>query len=75
MSENIGKVVQVIGPVIDIRFNEGQVPEILNAIHIPLGDKKIVAEVLLHLGDRIVRCIALSATAFTAASGLWMLKR
>ena len=62
MSENIGKVVQVIGPVIDIRFNEGQVPEILNAIHIPLGDKKIVAEVLLHLGDRIVRCIALSAT-------------
>mgnify|MGYP001810374626 CR=1 FL=1 len=62
MSENIGKVVQVIGPVIDIRFNEGQVPEILNAIHIPLGDRKIVAEVLLHLGDRIVRCIALSAT-------------
>mgnify|MGYP001809803351 FL=1 len=62
MSENIGKVVQVIGPVIDIRFNEGKVPAILNAIHIPLGDGKIVAEVLLHLGDRIVRCIALSAT-------------
>ena len=54
MSENIGKVVQVIGPVIDIRFNEGKVPAILNAIHIPLGDGKIVAEVLLHLGDRIV---------------------
>jgi F-type H+-transporting ATPase subunit beta len=62
MSENIGKVVQVIGPVIDIRFSEGKVPEILNAIHIPLGDSKIVAEVLLHLGDRVVRCIALSAT-------------
>ncbi len=62
MSQNIGKVVQVIGPVIDIRFNEGTVPEILNAIHIPLGGGKIVAEVLLHLGDRIVRCIALSAT-------------
>ena len=62
MSENIGKVVQVIGPVIDIRFNEGKVPAILNAIHIPLGDSKIVAEVLLHLGDRVVRCIALSAT-------------
>jgi F-type H+-transporting ATPase subunit beta len=62
MSENIGKVVQVIGPVIDIRFSEGKVPAILNAIHIPLGDGKIVAEVLLHLGDRIVRCIALSAT-------------
>ncbi len=62
MSDNIGKVVQVIGPVIDIRFSEGKVPEILNAIHIPLGDGKIVAEVLLHLGDRVVRCIALSAT-------------
>ena len=62
MSDNIGKVVQVIGPVIDIRFSEGKVPEILNAIHIPLRDGKIVAEVLLHLGDRVVRCIALSAT-------------
>ena len=62
MSDNIGKVVQVIGPVIDIRFSEGKVPEILNAIHIPLGNGKIVAEVLLHLGDRVVRCIALSAT-------------
>jgi len=62
MSENIGKVVQVIGPVIDIRFSDGRVPDILNAIHIPLGGGKIVAEVLLHMGDRIVRCIALSAT-------------
>jgi F-type H+-transporting ATPase subunit beta len=62
MTENTGKVVQVIGPVIDIRFDEGTVPEILNAINIPVGDGKIVAEVLLHLGDRQVRCIALSAT-------------
>ena len=62
MANNIGKVVQVIGPVIDIRFDEGHVPNLLNAIHIQIGDRKVVAEVLLHLGDKIVRCIALSAT-------------
>jgi len=62
MANNIGKVVQVIGPVIDIRFDEGHIPNILNAIHIQIGDRKVVAEVLLHLGDKIVRCIALSAT-------------
>jgi len=62
MANNIGKVVQVIGPVIDIRFDEGHIPNILNAIHIQLGDRKVVAEVLLHLGDKVVRCIALSAT-------------
>ena len=62
MANNIGKVVQVIGPVIDIRFDEGHIPNLLNAIHIQIGDRKVVAEVLLHLGDKIVRCIALSAT-------------
>ena len=62
MAENIGKVVQVIGPVIDIRFPEGNIPNILNAIHVKHGNGKIVAEVLLHLGDQQVRCIALSAT-------------
>lgn len=62
MSQNIGKVVQIIGPVIDIRFAEGKLPNILNAIHIRRGTEKIVCEVLLHLGDDLVRCIALSAT-------------
>ncbi len=62
MSENKGKVVQVIGPVIDIRFEKGKVPNILNAIRIESGDIHITAEVLLHLGDELVRCIALSAT-------------
>ena len=62
MSENIGKVVQVIGPVIDIRFEKGKIPNILNAIRIEFGSGKIIAEVLLHLGDELVRCIALSAT-------------
>jgi F-type H+/Na+-transporting ATPase subunit beta len=62
MSENIGKVVQVIGPVIDVRFEKGKIPNILNAIRIDSGTGKIIAEVLLHLGDELVRCIALSAT-------------
>jgi len=62
MLENIGKVVQVIGPVIDIRFGKGKVPNILNAIRVESAQGSIVAEVLLHLGDETVRCIALSAT-------------
>lgn len=62
MAENIGKVVQVIGPVIDIRFDEGKLPNILNAVRIEFDGGKIIAEVLLHLGDELVRCIALSAT-------------
>jgi F-type H+-transporting ATPase subunit beta len=62
MAAHIGKVVQVIGPVIDIRFEEGELPDILNAVHIASGNGNIVAEVLLHLGDELVRCIALSAT-------------
>ena len=48
--QNIGKVVQVIGPVLDIRFEDGQLPELLNAIEIQSGDRKIVAEVAQHIG-------------------------
>ena len=44
-TKNIGKVVQVIGPVLDIRFQDGQLPELLSAIEIQSGDRKIVAEV------------------------------
>ncbi len=62
MLENIGKVVQVIGPVIDIRFGKGKVPNILNAIRVESAQGTVMAEVLLHLGDETVRCIALSAT-------------
>ena len=63
MSEkNIGKVVQVIGPVLDIRFEDGKLPELLNAIEIQNGDKKITAEVAQHIGDNIARCISMNAT-------------
>ena len=60
--KNIGKVVQVIGPVLDIRFDDGHLPELLTAIEIMNGDKKIVAEVAQHVGDNVVRCISMNAT-------------
>ena len=60
--QNIGKVVQVIGPVLDIRFEDGHLPELLSAIEIQNGDRKIVAEVAQHVGDNVVRCISMQAT-------------
>ena len=60
--QSIGKVVQVIGPVLDIRFEDGQLPELLNAIEIQSGDRKIVAEVAQHIGDNVARCISMNAT-------------
>ncbi len=63
MSEqNIGQVVQVIGPVLDIRFDDGKLPELLNAIEIMNGDRKIVAEVAQHIGDNVARCVSMNAT-------------
>ena len=62
MSET-GKIVQVIGPVIDIRFEPDHLPQIKNAIKIDLGEgKTMTAEVAQHVGDDIVRCIAMSST-------------
>ena len=60
--QNIGKVVQVIGPVLDIRFEDGHLPELLSAIEIQNGDSKVVAEVAQHVGDNVVRCISMNAT-------------
>ncbi len=59
---NIGKVVQVTGAVIDVRFEEGHLPALLNAIEVENGDKKLVVEVAQHLGDDVVRCIAMAST-------------
>ena len=64
---NIGKVVQVIGPVVDVAFQEGQLPSILNAITITnpaINDEpdNLVVEVAQHLGDNVVRCIAMDIT-------------
>lgn len=62
MNKNIGIVTQVIGPVLDIKFNDGQLPELLNAIEINYQDRKIVLEVAQHIGDNVARCIAMSST-------------
>ena len=60
---NTGKIVQVIGPVIDIRFSSENLPAIRNSIHIQLQDgKEMTCEVAQHVGDDIVRCIAMSST-------------
>ncbi|WP_297636460.1 F0F1 ATP synthase subunit beta [uncultured Clostridium sp.] len=61
--ENYGQVVQVIGPVVDIKFNKGRLPSILNEIKIKLEDERIiVCEVEQHLGDDIVRTISMEST-------------
>ena len=59
---NKGKIHQIIGPVIDIKFNENEMPELLNAINIEFEGKTIVSEVAQHLGDDVARCVALSST-------------
>ena len=62
MSET-GKIVQVIGPVIDIRFNPENLPSIKNAIKVKMNENtEMTAEVAQHIGDDIVRCIAMSST-------------
>ena len=62
MAKHIGTVIQVMGPVLDIRFEDGQLPELLSAIHVKNGEKTIVAEVAQHIGDNVVRCVAMSST-------------
>ena len=60
---NIGKITQVIGAVIDIKFTDGNLPEINSAINIKTNDGgKLVVEVAQHLGDDVVRCIAMGPT-------------
>ena len=59
---NKGIISQIIGPVIDIRFAPEELPKLLNAINIENDGKTIVAEVAQHIGDDVVRCIALSST-------------
>ena len=63
MSEkHIGKVIQVIGPVLDIQFQDGQLPDLLNAIEIDNHGEKLVVEVAQLIGDNVARCIAMSST-------------
>ena len=60
--QNIGKVIQITGPVLDIRFEDGKLPALLNAIELDNHGKKLVVEVAQHIGDNVARCIAMSGT-------------
>ncbi|WP_310604406.1 F0F1 ATP synthase subunit beta [Anaerosporobacter sp.] len=61
--KNVGKITQIIGAVLDIKYSEGKLPEIYDAIDIPTTDgNKLVVEVAQHLGDDTVRCIAMGPT-------------
>ena len=62
MPEKVGKVVQVIGPVVDIKFKSDDLPNIYNEIRIDMGEKVLVVEVEQHMGDDIVRTIAMEST-------------
>ena len=57
-----GIVRRVIGPVVDVQFPSGNLPEIYNAIEIQLEDRKVVMEVVQLIGDNSVRCISLFST-------------
>ena len=66
MSKNIGKIVQVIGAVVDVEFSDGHLPDILTALEIKNPNNSdapdLVCEVAQHLGDNVVRTIAMDAT-------------
>lgn len=61
-NNNVGKVVQIIGPVLDIRFTKNNLPNLLNAVEINHDNRKIIVEVAQHIGDDVVRCISMSST-------------
>lgn len=60
--QNTGTVVQIIGPVLDIRFEAGSLPRLLDAVEIVNNGERLIAEVAQHIGDDTVRCIAMSST-------------
>ena len=63
MSEkHYGSVSQVMGPVVDVRFENGHLPAIYNALTVPVGDRTLTVEVAQHIGDNTVRCVAMAST-------------
>ena len=62
MMNHVGTVIQIMGPVLDIRFAEDSLPDLTNAIEIRAEGRKIVAEVAQHIGNNVVRCVAMSST-------------
>src|ERR1700674_5994975 len=61
-AQAVGKIVQIIGPVVDVEFEAGHLPEIYNALHIKSDTLDIVAEVEQHLGENRVRAVAMKPT-------------
>ncbi len=61
-NQSKGSVAQVMGPVVDVRFEDGNLPAIYNALTIPIGEKTLTVEVAQHIGDNTARCIAMSST-------------
>ena len=62
MSKNIGKIVQILGPVVDVRFEKSKIPAILNALELKYEGNKYVFEVAQHIGDNTVRTISMGTT-------------
>ena len=62
MTKHTGTVVQIMGPVLDIRFADGELPQLLSAVEVPMEGHTLVAEVAQHIGDNVARCIAMSST-------------
>lgn len=62
MSENIGKIISAVGPVVDIAFNQDQLPSLNSAIKIQNGNEELIVEVAGHIGDDVVRCVAMGPT-------------
>ncbi len=61
-SKVTGKVLQVMGPVVDVKFDEGALPAIYNALTMPIGERTLTVEVAQHVGDNVARCIAMAST-------------
>ncbi|MBP1573028.1 MAG: F0F1 ATP synthase subunit beta [Oscillospiraceae bacterium] len=61
-SNNVGKIVQIVGAVVDVKFSKNNLPKLLNAIEIDNNGEKLIVEVAQHIGDDTVRCIAMSST-------------
>ena len=59
---NTGKVAQVMGPVVDVRFDKGGLPPIHQALTVMIGERKLTVEVAQHIGDNTARCIAMAST-------------
>ena len=62
ISMKTGKIVQVMGPVVDVEFEDEELPAIRDALEVLNGDKKCVMEVAQHIGNNTVRCIMLASS-------------